>query len=345
MPLLKKEGHYQPFVGDVTKNEIDILLNDLEITILALEEHKTLPSNNTWKLLNEMFFSHRPEVELKVCGFHLRPMDLTFTGILDNVCHFYADALDDARGYENIAGMGRLKTLSVGFLNLQSFEFLEGVTDRLESLFVGSTLSAKPSLLPLKRFKYLKRLFLEKHVKHIEVLSDLVHLRDLTLHSITLPNLNILKPLKRLQSLVMELGSLMDISSLKGNSKIASVEFSRVRGLSDLNPLSSLTSLKTLHLESLPGVRSIPSLSGLKKLKEFSIINLTGVEDFGFLYSLPSLEALRFVQGEKGHNYETVELNRLMRIKGLKGAFIGFNSARMNRECEDLMKKMGIDEL
>jgi hypothetical protein len=94
---------------------------------------------------------------------------------------------------------------------------LDGIghlSDGLEELTIGATRSRRFSLRALSRFHHLRTLYLERQQKDIEALGHLTALEDLTLRSITLPDLSALLPLERLRSHDIKLGGTSDLGLL-----------------------------------------------------------------------------------------------------------------------------------
>ena len=88
-----------------------------------------------------------------------------------------------------------LRRFVVHFRALESLDGLRHLSDSLEGLGV---LWAKRQLdlSVLRQLKRLRVLEIESHKRHIEVLSEMTWLEDLTLRSITLPDLSLLLPPK-----------------------------------------------------------------------------------------------------------------------------------------------------
>jgi hypothetical protein len=121
-----------------------------------------------------------PEMTLRA---YLRHRDLEFLRFFPFVRRFDVDA---AYGLESLDGLRHLP-------------------DDLEHLAIGGT-RRRLDLTGLERFSGLKALFLEGHTKHIDVISSLTSLENLSLRSITLRNLSLLLPLTRLRGLEIKLG-------------------------------------------------------------------------------------------------------------------------------------------
>lgn len=222
MPLYKYFGperidFSEPLTSDVIQN----LAAFPQIQILQC---CTPIKDTTWDVLNTEFFSRRPDVQLRLYTFAFEQCDLSFTPQMTNVQRFSADCLMSATGVEHLAEMPDLRSLSIGIFNLDTFDFLWQVSPALTSLLLGATRSKKPDLLPLSRLTKLTKLYLEGQQKNIEVLADLVELEDITLRSISTPNLDYLRSLPRLWSLDIKLGGITDLSALEGIARIKYLE-------------------------------------------------------------------------------------------------------------------------
>jgi hypothetical protein len=90
----------------------------------------------------------------------------------------------------------RVKSVSIDlrYHPLTSTTGLAYLSDELEGLSLGAT-KRRFDLAPLQRFTALRQLSLDGHSKNIAVISELHALEDLTLRSVTLPDLALLKPL------------------------------------------------------------------------------------------------------------------------------------------------------
>ena len=75
---------------------------------------------------------------------------------------------------------------------VKSFSGMDYLPTDLEYLGIGEAKQKKHSLRFLKRFSSLRELYIDGQTKDIEVISELVTLEDVTLRSISLPDLSIL---------------------------------------------------------------------------------------------------------------------------------------------------------
>jgi hypothetical protein len=236
------------FDSAVTAHDLSQLATHRDLSVLQCAA--PVP-DSVWELLNTSFFAARPDVELRMFAHYSTGCDLRGARRLTNVRRFAADCLSTAKDVEAIAEIPMLESLAVGIFDLRSFDFLERVSPTLTSLALGGTRSKAPSLAALSRFRSLKKLYLERHTKDIEVIRGLVDLEELTLRSITTPNLDYLEPLRRLWSLEIKLGGIKSFTGVEGKSSIKYLELWQIRELPDAGVVSTLPGLQNLFLQSL----------------------------------------------------------------------------------------------
>ncbi len=321
----------------VTGEEIQALIEDKELKVLQCSSPLT---SRSWKLLNDEFFTRRPEVELRVYGFYSSVCDFVFTSGMNNVHHFSADCLMDGLGVEHIAAMENLESLGIGIFHLNSFRFLDVVTPRLKRLFLGRTQSHKPDLAPLSRFTFLEKIYIEGQQRNIEVISQLENLQDVTLRSISTPDVSYLTPLRHMWSLDIKLGGIKNLDATKGMENIKYLELWQIKGLSDIGFISTLTGLQYLFLQSLRQVAALPSLNRLGKLRRIHLENMKGLKEIGSLESAPALEEFAHWYAQ---NMQPEDYLPLLRNPSLKRAAVGFGSERKNSRFSELLKEYEID--
>jgi hypothetical protein len=238
-------------LADTSRAEFDGNVAEADIEQLArMSTIKTLQCSSpvkdpVWSLLNDRFFSLRPDVELRVYGHYGAECDLEFAGRMTNVRRFAADCLMRAKTVEAIADMPQLEALSLGIFELQEFGVLNRVSPALATLSLGATRSKKPRLDALDRFKSLKVLRLEGQSNGIEVLGDLEQLEVVTLRSITTPDLQYLAALNHLWSLDIKLGGIRSFEGIEGKATIKYLELWQIRELEDADVLQSLLGCRT----------------------------------------------------------------------------------------------------
>jgi hypothetical protein len=325
------------FEHSLTRREIQALIADKDLKVLQCSRPVKL---QTWELLNDQFFTRRPEVELRLWGFHSSVCDLAFTSKMTNVHHFSADSLINAVGVEYIAAMEELESLGVGIYNLEGFGFLNQVTPRLKRLFLGSTKSKRPNLSSLSRFELLEDIYIEGQQKNIEVLSQLENLQDVTLRSISTPDISYLQPLHRMWSLNIKLGGIKDLYAIHGMENIKYLELWQIRGLSDIDVISSLTGLQYLFLQSLRQVTALPSFNRLQKLRRIYLENMKGLEDVSGLEYAPALEQFTHMSAQ---NMQPKDYIPLLRNPSLKRAAVGAGSDKKNNRFNELLREYNVE--
>ena len=292
----------------------------------------------TWELINEELLVIRPEVEIRVYGFHSLVCDLSFLSQLKNLRHFSADCLHKASSIERLAGLEKLESLSVGIYALENFDFLREITAGLRELALATTKSKKPRLDELGRFHSLQRLYLEGQQRGIEVLSSLTTLERLTLRSISTNDLGYLERLDRIWSLEVKLGGIRDLSALEGKNCLKYLELWQIRGLRDLSLISSLSGLQYVFLHALRNVIAIPDLSRLLKLRRLSLENMKALVDVSALWSSPSLTEFIHVSA---NNMQPEQYEGIGKISTLERVLVGFGSKKKNQQFEATMLRAG----
>lgn len=179
-------------------------------------------------------------------------------------------------------------------LLLQSLEGLRYLSDDLQSLVLGQT-KRRFSMEPLGRFRRLRSLYIEGHSKDIEVVSELADLEDVTFRSLTLPNFDILVPLRKLRALDIKLGGTTDLRPLSDLKQIEYLELWMIRGFSDLSEISGLTRLRYLFLQALKQVTSLPDLSSCARLERIRLETMKGLTELRPLRGAPALRDLELV--------------------------------------------------
>ena len=282
------------FSSSVTEKDFRELAHRESLRVLQCSNHFR---EEVWKLANEVFFSTRPDVELRVYGHYASGCNLGFARLLPNVRRFAADCLLSATGVDAIAELHSLESLTIGIHDLTDFSILGRVSPKLKTLGLGATQSKKLSLAPLSRFRSLHVLYIEGHTRDIQVLSHLKELQQVTLRSVTTEDLSYLKPLRKLWSLEIKLGGIRSFAGIEENESIKYLELWQVRKLGNVDVVGSLHGMQNLSLQSLPNVNSLPELGANRVLRRIYIENLKGLRNFAKLESAPALEEFMLVDG------------------------------------------------
>lgn len=287
-------------------------------------------SADDYRRLNSWFALY-PEVRLWVHGFWTT--DLGFLEHLTSV-----------------------RNLSLGLWLLESYDGIQALPPEMVSLGLGDT-KKRLSVAGLERFRDLRRLWVSKNTKDIDVVSTLTSLEDLALMSMKLPNLSIVSKLVNLREFELGLGGTQNLSGLESLPMLSSLHIWRVRGLSDLSILGELRSLESIGLANLPQVTAlpdlsrldrlefigigglpqittIPDLSGLDRLKLLHLGQMRGITDLHPLLSAPALETVRLISMRQ---LQPSDVAVLAAHPTLKFVGIGLESKRKNEEARRLV--------
>jgi len=255
-----------------------------------------------------------PGVALRAYGSYDGTItDLEFLRFFPFVRHFHADVL---------------------YHSLVTLDGLRHLPEDLEGLTIGWT-KRKLDLAILERFTQLKTLYLEGQTKGISVLSKLVSLEDLTLRSITLPDLSSLVGLVNLLALDIKLGGTKELGLLPRIGKLRYLELWMIKGFSDLSPVGRLPHLRYLFLQSLRRVETLPDLRADVELRRAHLEAMRGLTDLRPLKSAPRLEQL--VLSDMGH-LRLEDLQPLVGLSQLKAATFGLGSLRKSDAAEALFR-------
>lgn len=260
-------------------------------------------------LLLAKFLRKHPHLELRVYG------------------HSNSD-VDFLRHYPEV------RHLAVEAFELQCFDGLEHVSPELESLTLGQTRARGHSLKLLERFGKLRSLYLERHSKDIDAVGALSGLQELTLRSITLPDLSILLPLKRLLSLDIKLGGTTNLELLPEIGRLRYLELWMIRGLADLQPVASVRTLQYLFLQALRNVTELPSLAPLKKLRRVYLETMKGLTDLSPVAKAPGLQELVAVDMK---HLQPEDFKPFLKCRTLRAVRVDLGSKRKNNAVADLL--------
>ncbi len=248
---------FAPLVPEHTTVQISTRLTDDEFRRLAA------------------FMEAYPEVRLRVYGGYDNSItDLEFLRYFPLLRRFSVDAM-----YE-----------------LPSLDGIRHLSDELEDLVIGRTRSKRFSLRSLARFHHLRRLLLEGQQKDADALGELESLEDLTLRSITLPDLAPLLPLRALRSLALKLGGTRNLELLPRIGNLTYIELWRITGMRDVSPIRDVPTLEGFFLQSMSGVTRLPSFAGAGALRSAVLYTMRGITDLAPLAAAPALEHVRLIE-------------------------------------------------
>jgi hypothetical protein len=293
-------------------------------------------------------------VQSPVTADQLRPLDprcrvVQFDSPLTNDDHFkLADFLRDyptvplrvfGHYSERLLDLSFLKHypflsgFQVDVFSLQSAEGIEYLPASLEYLGFGQTKS-KISLKFLTQFSQLRELYLENHTKDIDAIGTLSHLERLTLKSISLPDLSLLKKLKQLWSLAIKLGGTKDLRLLPEIGNLKHLELWMVKGLSDLRMLGEIGSVQNLYLQALKNVTRLPSFRNLTKLRRVTLDTMKGLFDLSPVAEAPALQELVVVGTNK---FDPTSFQPFKNHPALNATAIWLGTIQKNREVQAML--------
>ncbi len=275
----------------ISDREIDALASDNAIRTVQFFNS---PEESVWQRLNDRLFKRRPDVSLRVYGFPDEICDLHFCAQLPNVQSFTLETWSTV-GLDFLKAMEQLKSFSFGGFNLDNYDFLNNIPSGLQSLSISPSRTKKPDLSVLARFTGLRKLYLDHQPKGLAVIGELKALEDLTIRSITLKDLEILRRLPKLWSLDIKLGGTKDLSALEGLENLKYLELWQILGLSDISVISTLTGLQFLFLQSLKRIETLPKMTALSRLRKVHIENMRSLRDISSLLDAPILEEISHV--------------------------------------------------
>jgi hypothetical protein len=266
-----------------------------------------------------------------------------FTSLLDDddferVAAFLAEYPNvELRAYGNYDGsirnleflrfFPRLRKFIVQVWEIEDLTGLQHLPPDVDSLKLGATRSRRFSLGALTRFPNLKTLDIESHTKDIDAIGHLSALETLTLQSITLPDLRILTPLQRLQSLSIRLGGTTNLTLLPAVGQLKYLELVMVKGLSDIDAVGTIHTLQYLHLWAQRRVEHLPSFKESTSLRRVHIETLKGLYDLTPLCSAPELEEILLLDMK---HLTPNHVQCLTRIHTLRRIIVGLGSKRKN---------------
>jgi hypothetical protein len=259
----------------------------------------------------------QPDVHLRAYGSYDGSItDLEFLRHFPNVRRFSADALYDS---------------------LTSLDGLRHLRPDLASLTIGRA-KAKLDLRVLSRFGELRDLYVEGHNMGIETISRLTSLEELTLRSITLPDLSLLLPLRDLRALDLKLGGTRNLGLLPEIGQLEYLELWMIKGLNDVSMVSRIPSLRFVFLQSLAQVTELPSLADNSALRVVHLETMRGLRDLTPVAAAPGLEALLVIDCSQ---FRLEHFEPFVGHPTLKSARIGTGSRKRNEAIRALL---GLDD-
>ncbi|GGI56885.1 hypothetical protein [Winogradskyella haliclonae] len=272
----KKWGNFNGNINiysDLEKSDIPKIIKEDDIHSLQLFEFQT-PNRQTWETLNE-FYKDYPDIGLRVVWYDCE--DLSFYELIPNI-----------------------RSFTIATYKVKDYSILKS-NCKLKHFGIEETKSKAVDLSFIKEFQDLESLYVDGMKKGLENAKYLPNLKTLTFRGVKLDNLDFLTELIKLQELNLLFGSYKNLDSLSKLKQLKSIEFSRVRQISNFDFLNSLENLEKIEFEGMSKMESIPNLSKLKNLKRVHIHNNLRLNDIKSVGEIPNLKLLQlsFAENQK----------------------------------------------
>ena len=215
---------------------------------------------------------------------------------------------------------------------LKSLDGLRHLPSNMRSLGIGDS-RKKLDLAVIERFTELRSLHIEGAKTNIEVIGSFTSLEELSLRSVTLPDLSTLTSLHGLRSLELKLGGTKDLDLLPQVGKLEHLEIWQVKGLTDLSPIADLKHLRYLFLETLNHVESLPDLRGLEVLERLQISGMKLLKSIEPISRAPNIRHLVL----SAPQLRVPDMEALIDHPTLESASIGLGSVKRNDEVSELL--------
>ena len=245
------------------------------------------------KKINNLCGEFGEKLEVRFYGHYGTFFDASALSNLTEIESLSIDCLSDV---SNLAALGDLKNLhclSLGICNLDDPHILQSLQlQKLESLSLGESLKANFDLAPLQSCFNLKKLFVVKHTKNIDLLPGLPVLQSLRLVSIPKKQrLDFVSKIKTLKRLVLILGGRANISEIY-HPNIEELEILRVMGFDDIDSINAFPSLCSLVIEDQIRLKRIRFTPTNNKIQSLRIFNCKTLQSLNGLEGLTELKSI-----------------------------------------------------
>ena len=327
-------GQYQITKG-IKKSDLKRLASDKKVQSIQFASPLT---TKELEQLEDIVFSKRPDISLRVYGHYGENCDLSFIKRIPSLRKFSADCLMEASGIESVTELKAIEELGVGIYNINNFDFLDNINPNLKELYLHRTKSKKPKISSISRFLDLEHLYLEGQQNGIEEINQLKKLKKIVLRSISTKNIDFLIGLNELWSVDIKLGGIKNFDALKTLPKLKYLELWQIRNLSDLSFVSNLTTLQNLFIQSLKQLSELPNFKNNSALRRIYLENLKGLTNLNSLKNAPNLKELIYVLAE---NQQPENLIPALENQSLESIFCRFGSDKKNSKFDLLAEEYG----
>jgi hypothetical protein len=239
-------------------------------------------------------------------------------------------SLERGENLEMLRWFPGLRRLQAPSTRLRSLDGLRHVADTLEHLLVGDAIP-RVSLRPLAQLRELQVLDLNGSWADLDTLSRLTTLREIGMGSI---DLELLRPLERLERFHSGLGTVRSLELLPDIGRLELVELFRLRGPHDMAPLGLMPHLRWLVLDATSSVAALPSFRDSPALRWVVLEAMKGIRDLQPVADAPNLEVVMLI----AMNHLAPEnLAPFVGHPTLRAAIWGLGSARKNAAAQTLV--------
>lgn len=274
--ILKQIGYM-----DISNEMINDITSNSKLKLIQISDY--LP-DDAYKIIDRILFL-RPDISFRIFHFlDYDDVDISFLREMPNLRNLQIDCIDFKNNQNridfSILEELKLKKLTVSCFDLRNYEFIQNLSEEIESLSImadtmGS--SVKFDCKWLLRYKRLNTLWLGKKAKkNIECISQIDSLKSLSLRGIKVLDFSFLKQM-HLEKLALLWNSNNDLHELAQLTDLKEIELWRVNKLKDISFLEELTNLEIIKLQDLKHVISLPDLRKHTHLQKIYLID-TGID-------------------------------------------------------------------
>lgn len=288
-----------PFLNQYTVDELNSetakkIIKNIKLHTIQIDDN--LP-DKVFHFLNNIF-ERRPDIYFRIFGGFGQERKLDFLRNLSNVKKLIIEN-HGAIDLSILTEMKQLESLYVSVFDLRDYSFLQDLNSGLKDLSLFMDVKSGSNNFDCKwllHFENMESLYLGKAKKNITAISEMKHLKQLTLRGIKLLDYSFLARCS-LQVLKIHWCSAEGMDTLAALSDLQEIELWRIIKLSSLSFLSSLKNLRIIRLQDLARVEYIPYLTELSKLEEIHVDNVKSLIDISTLCTSNSLKQVKINYG------------------------------------------------
>ncbi|HEX8239820.1 MAG TPA: hypothetical protein VF574_08795 [Allosphingosinicella sp.] len=259
----------------------------------TIQFSKAVYSPELLRRVNLLCAEFGDSLEVRFYAHYGSCFDASALAHLPDVRWLSVDCLTQIRNEDELGGLRSLTRLSLGVYELDRPAFLETLSGaQLRHLTLTETARRNLDLAPIAKWRELRTLYVEGHVRNIELVAGLPNLDSLTLRAMPKhQSLAFLADCAGLRSLTLVLGGRSLIEEL-AHPDLESLSVVRVRGLESIGSLHRFPSLRRLKIEDQLQIRCL-DVSGGTGLHSLQLSNCKNLEEIRGLGNLGRLRELR----------------------------------------------------